>query len=386
MKVPLLDLKEQYAALRAEIRSVIDQVCDSQQFILGTWVQNFEKHVAAYCGAGHAVGLSSGTDALLAALMALNIGPGDAVLTTPFSFFATAGSIARSGALPLFADIDPETFNLRPAAVRQVLDCPPPQLGKRKFKAIMPVHLFGQCAEMDEFRRLAAEHQLYLIEDAAQAIGAQYPSDRGILKAGSMGAIGCFSFFPSKNLGGFGDGGMAVTSSDQYAARLKMMRNHGSAAKYHHQYIGGNFRLDALQAAVLDVKLKHLEKWHAGRRIHAAFYDQAFRGTSIQTPTAAYFKQGLKNFHIYNQYVIRVSKRDRIREKLAAEGIGTEIYYPVPLHLQECFCHLGYRAGDFPESEKAAREVLALPIYPELTDDMQQMVVDTILKCVETAQ
>lgn len=383
MKVPLLDLKEQYAALRDEIRLVIDQVCDSQQFILGARVENFERHVAGYCGSRHAVGLSSGTDALLAALMALNIGQGDAVLTSPFSFFATAGSIARSGALPLFADIDPETFNLSPAAVRQVLKHPPRQLGNRKLKAVLPVHLFGQCAEMDEFRSLAAEHRLGLIEDAAQAIGAQYPSDSGVLRAGAIGDIGCFSFFPTKNLGGFGDGGMAVTSNDQHAERLKILRAHGSAQKYYHRHIGGNFRLDALQAAVLDVKLKHLETWHAARRIHAAFYDEAFRRTPIQTPSAVYAGQDLKNFHIYNQYVVRVSKRDIVREKITAVGIGTEIYYPLPLHLQECFNYLGYREGDFPESEKAAREVLALPIYPELTENMQKLVVETVLKCLE---
>lgn len=383
MKVPLLDLKEQYAALRDEIRPVIDRVCDSQQFILGSWVQDFEKHVAEYCGCRHAVGLSSGTDALLAALMALDIGAGDAVITSPFTFFATAGSIARCGALPLFADIDPVTFNLSPDAVRRLLGSPPPQLGSRKIKAIIPVHLYGQCAAMDSFISLARDYQLSVIEDAAQAIGAQYPSARGLLRAGAIGDIGCFSFFPSKNLGGFGDGGMAVTSADLIAERLKMLRGHGSAVKYYHQQIGGNFRLDAFQAAVLDIKLKHLEMWHAARRTHAAFYDRAFKKTPVQTPAAIYAGKGVKNFHIYNQYVIRVSQRDRVREKLSAEGIGTEVYYPVPLHLQECFRHLGYHEGDFPESEKAAREVLALPIYPELTDDMQQIVVDAVFKCLE---
>lgn len=379
MKVPLLDLKAQYAPLRDEIRKVIDEVCDAQYFILGPRVEVFEAHMAAYCGVPQAVGLSSGTDALLAALMALDVGPGDAVLTSPFTFFATAGSIVRVGAAPVFADIDPVTFNLDPVCVRQVLRSPPSRFKNRRFKALIPVHLFGQCADLDALMDIADEFDCPVIEDACQAIGAEYPSRRGVCKAGALGAIGAFSFFPSKNLGGFGDGGLAITAQPALAEELRSLRVHGSLVKYYHQIIGANFRLDALQAAVLDVKLKHLEDWHAARRAHAAIYDRAFKGTAVQAPRAVYARAGLKNPHIYNQYVVRVPDRDRLRQRLADAGIGTEVYYPVPLHLQECFCDLGYRAGDFPESEKAAREVLALPVYPELTAAMQKFVADTIL-------
>lgn len=382
MNVPLLDLKAQYAPLREEIRAAMDEVCDAQQFILGARVKAFEAHVAAYCGVPHAVGLSSGTDALLAALMALDIAPGDAIITTPFTFFATIGSIVRLGAFPLMADIDPLTFNLSPAGVRAVLENPPSRLKKHAPKALLPVHLFGQCADMDPLLELARQHGLRVIEDAAQAIGAEYPARAGACKAGAMGDIGCFSFFPSKNLGGFGDGGMAVTRDATLAADLRAILDHGSVERYRHDRLGGNFRLDALQAAVLDIKLKHLESWHAARRAHAAFYDRAFRGSAVQTPPAAYADRTLTNHHIYNQYVVRVPERDRVYAALQKAGIGCAIYYPVPMHLQPCFRDLGYRVGDFPESEQAAREVLALPIYPELTEAMQQAVVDEVLKAV----
>ncbi len=379
MKVPLLDLKAQYAPLREEIRKVIDEVCDSQYFILGPRVQDFETHVAAYCGAGHAVGLSSGTDALLAALMALKIGPGTAVVTSPYTFFSTGGSINRLGAVPLFADIDPVTFNIDPALVRKVLESPPARFRDSKPKALLPVHLYGQCADMDPMLALAGEFNCPVIEDAAQAIGAEYPAQDGVKKAGSMGHIGCFSFFPSKNLGGFGDGGMAITNNAALADTLRTIRVHGSTVKYKHLMLSGNFRLDALQAAVLDVKLKYLDGWHKARRAHAAFYDRAFANTPVQTPQAVYAGRGLTHPHIYNQYVIRVHDRDRVRDRLVAAGIGCEIYYPIPLHLQECFRSLGYRKGDFPESEKAANETLALPVYPELTEPMMKQVADAVL-------
>ncbi|MDD5678342.1 MAG: DegT/DnrJ/EryC1/StrS family aminotransferase [Kiritimatiellae bacterium] len=380
MKVPLLDLKAQYAPLREEIRTAMDEVCDAQQFILGARVQAFEAHVAAYCGVPYAIGLSSGTDALLAALMSLDIGPGDAVITSPFTFFATIGSIVRLGAFPLMADIDPVTFNLSPAGVRSLIESPPRRLKKRTIKALMPVHLFGQCADMNPLLDLARQYGLCVIEDAAQAIGAEYPARTGVSKAGAMGDIGCFSFFPSKNLGGFGDGGMAVTRNATLDSALRTIRVHGSAEQYRHDRLSGNFRLDALQAAVLDVKLKHLESWHAARRVHAAFYDHAFQGSKVQAPRSVYAGQILTNHHIYNQYVIRVAERDRVQAALQKAGIGCAIYYPVPMHLQPCFRYLGYHTGDFPESEQAAREVLALPIYPELTEAMQQAVADEVLK------
>ena len=379
MHVPLLDLKAQYAAIRSEIRPVLDEVCESQYFIMGPKVEAFERNAAAYCGAREAIGLSSGTDAILAALMALDVGPGDAVLTTPYTFFATAGSIARLGAVPLFADIDPATFNMDPRAARKVLEKPPARFRGRRVKVILPVHLYGQSADMRLFLDLAAEFKCRIVEDACQAIGAEYPADGGARKVGAMGDIGCFSFFPSKNLGCFGDGGMAVTSDAALAARLRVIRAHGSSKKYFHEIVGGNFRLDALQAAVLDVKLRHLDAWHAARRANAAFYDSAFKGTPVRAPKMAYAGCNLRQPHIYNQYVVRVPGRDRVRESLVKAGIGCEVYYPLPLHMQECFRYLEYRPGDFPESERAALETLALPIYPELTDPMKQAVVDALL-------
>ncbi len=378
MKVPLLDLKPQYAPLREEIRKVLDEVCDSQHFILGPRVEQFEQHAAAYCDSAFAVGMSSGTDAILAALMGVGVEAGDAVLTTPYTFFATAGCVVRLGAIPLFADIDPVTFNLDPVQAKKVLENPPARFKGRRIKALLPVHLYGQSADMDPLLALAGEHEAPVIEDACQAIGAEYPSTTGVRKAGSMGLAGCFSFFPSKNLGCFGDGGLVTTSDASFAERLKALRNHGSQVKYYHQMVGGNFRIDALQAAVLDVKLPHLNGWHDRRRRNAAFYDAAFRGTGVTTPVEAYGKTGVAMPHIYNQYVVRVPNRDRVRERLSAAGIGCEVYYPVPLHLQDCFRNLGYVSGDFPESERAALETLALPVYPELTEAQREAVVEAV--------
>ncbi|MCK5528185.1 MAG: DegT/DnrJ/EryC1/StrS family aminotransferase [Kiritimatiellae bacterium] len=378
MNVPLLDLKAQYAPIRDEVRKVMDEVCDAQYFILGPKVEQFEKNVAEYCGVKHAVGASSGTDALLMAMMALDIGAGDAVITSTYTFFATAGSIARLGATPIFVDIDPVSFNIDPEQVRAVLANPPENVKGMNIKAIVPVHLYGQMADMDSLLEIASEFGVSVIEDAAQAIGAEYPSKDGVRRAGAMGDMGCFSFFPSKNLGGFGDGGMVVTNDDALADKLRKLRNHGMAPKYYHQFVGGNFRLDALQAVVLDVKLKYLDEWHAARRDNAAVYNKAFAGSSVETPATIYADTAAVNYHIYNQYIIRVEDRDAVRDRLLANDIGCDIYYPVPMHLQECFSDLGYKLGDFPISEQAANETLALPIYPELTDDMQEYVAGVV--------
>ncbi len=385
MKVPLLDLQAQYAGLRGEIRHALDAVCDAQQFILGPAVTALEQAVAAYCGGGHGIGMSSGTDALLAVLMAWEIGPGDAVITSPYTFFATGGCVARLGATPVFADIDPVTYNLAPAEVRRLLEEWPRRHPDLKPRVLMPVHLFGQCADMDPLMDIAAAHGLKVVEDACQAIGAEYPGRKGTARAGVMGDAGCFSFFPSKNLGGFGDGGMVVTRDGELAERLQRLRNHGAHPKYYHALLGGNFRLDALQAAVLGVKLNRLDGWHAGRRANAARYDAALAGTSVTTPAAAYIRSGIANHHIYNQYVVRVPRRDAVRRRLVEAEIGTEVYYPVPLHLQVCFAGLGYKAGDFPHSEKAALETLALPIYPELTSAMASYVAQTLRRVVAEA-
>jgi dTDP-4-amino-4,6-dideoxygalactose transaminase len=381
--VPLLDLKAQYAGLRDDIRSAIDEVCDSQYFILGPRVEAFERNIAEYCGTKHAIGVSSGSDALLVTLMALGIGRGDAVLTTPYTFFATVGAIARLGAVPLFADIAPVSFNIDPQSVRATLQNAQEKLPGISVKAMIPVHLYGQSAEMDELLDIAEEYGLAVVEDAAQAIGTEYKrGDGSVARVGSMGDAGCFSFFPSKNLGGFGDGGIVTTNSDELAEKIRKLRNHGSAPKYYHSLIGGNFRLDALQAAVLDIKLQHLDSWHAARRENAAFYEEQFAGTVVRTPQAVYRDSGITNYHIYNQFVVRVPDRDRVKQALVDAKVGCDIYYPVPLHLQECFRELGYVAGDFPVSEKAASETLALPIYPELDESMMKYVVEVLLRAV----
>lgn len=374
MNVPLLDLKAQYETIRAEIEPVVRDVFETQYFILGPRVQECEEAVADYCQCKHAIGVSSGTDALLIALMCEGIGPGDEVITSPYTFFATVGCIARTGATPVFVDINPDTFNIDPAQIEQVIT--------EKTKAIIPVHLYGQMADMDAIMAIASKHGLTVIEDGAQAIGSEYKGQR----AGSIGHYGCFSFFPSKNLGGAGDGGIVTTNDDARADQLRSYRNHGMNPKYYHKDIGGNFRLDALQAAVVNVKLRHLDAWSDQRRLNALRYDRLFAENGLASgsvilpphPHAPEQQANSGMRHIFNQYVIRVPRRDALREHLHQHDIGCEIYYPVPAHLQECFSSLDYRNGDLPESERAARDTLALPIYPELTDEQAAYVVESI--------
>ncbi|HIJ89604.1 MAG: DegT/DnrJ/EryC1/StrS family aminotransferase [Desulfobulbaceae bacterium] len=391
MRVPLLDLHGQMAPLRDEILAAVTEVIDSTQYILGPKVEQFEKNIAAYCGAGHGIGVASGTDALLAALMALGIGPGDAVLTTPYSFFATMGCILRLGARPVFADIDPVTYNIDPSRMAEVL-AEDARTGKR-IKAIIPVHLYGQCADMGRILALARQYDLPVVEDAAQAIGAVYPTKSGgqtvWRRAGSMGEAGCFSFFPSKNLGGIGDGGLITCNDPELAERIRIIRVHGGAPKYHHGVVGGNFRIDPIQAVVLDIKLSHLSEWHKARRRNAANYRRLFSQTAllkngaVSLPEAVYQAEGLTvgeecDYHIYNQFVIRVRERDGLLHHLQSHDVGAEIYYPIPLHRQGCVAGLGYEDVSFPEAERAALETLALPIFPELTDEMQCFVVEKI--------
>lgn len=367
--VPLLDLKAQYQTIRHDVDEAVARVIESQHFILGPEVSALEDEVASYSGVGHAIGMSSGTDALLAALMALDIGRGDEVITTTYSFFATGGVIARLGGRPVFVDIDPATYNIDTAAISAAIT--------DSTRAIMPVHLYGRMADMDQIMAVADEREIPIIEDAAQAIGAFDQQGR---KAGSIGAMGCFSFFPSKNLGGFGDGGMTVTNDPDLAHRLKLLRMHGSEPKYYHAIVGGNFRLDALQAAVLRVKLGHLDEWSTARRRNADRYRSLFAEAGLDGPLA--LPQDEPG-HIYNQFVIRAPDRDALRAHLSASNVGTEIYYPVPLHLQQCFADLGYRPGDLPHAEAAARETLALPVYPELDDAQLVYVVDCIREFYE---
>ncbi len=383
MQVPLLDLKPQYLALRSEIQAAIAGVCDSQYFILGPATRRLEAQVAAYSGTSRGVGVSSGTDALLVALMALDIGPGDEVLTTPYTFFATGGTIARVGARPLFCDIDPATFNISPRAIDAFIEGHCERRGGGLVnlqtgglvKAIMPVHLYGQLADMPAIMATAQRHGLRVIEDAAQAIGARDAAGR---IACSYGDVGCLSFFPTKNLGAFGDAGMCVTNDEALAARIAMLRVHGMEPKYYHQLVGGNFRIDELQAAVLEVKLPHLDAWSAARQRNAAIYDAAFAAAGLGGSVATPPRVALGARHIYNQYVIRALDRDALRTHLAASGVGAEIYYPLPLHLQQCFKYLGHVAGDFPESERAAHDSLALPIFPELVPAQLHYVVESI--------
>jgi len=348
-RVPLLDIPRQTAAIRGELDAAIGRVLDHGQFILGPEVRALEERVADYCGTRFAIGCASGSDALLLALMGLGIGRGDRVVTTPFTFFATAGSIHHLGAVPVFVDIDPVTFNMDPALLEDAL--------KAGARAVMPVHLFGQCAEMDEINAVAARFGVPVVEDAAQAIGAEYRGRR----AGSLSACGCFSFFPSKNLGGFGDGGLITTDDEVLAARLRMLRVHGSKVKYYHEAVGINSRLDTLQAAILLVKMRYLDEWTERRRANAALYRECPNSAAIVLPAES---AGIR--HVYNQFTVRVAGRDELRRKLSEAGIGAEVYYPVPLHLQDCFAYLGYKTGDFPHSEAAAREVLSLPIEPGL--------------------
>lgn len=372
MKVPLLDLKRQYNQIRDECLQVTESIYESQHFILGLRVEALESEISQYCGAGFAVGVSSGTDALLISLMAADVGPGDRVLTSPYTFFATAGAIRRLGAIPVFVDIEADTYNMDPAALEAVLE----QMGaaeRQRLKAIIPVHLYGQCVEMAAIADIAARLGVVIIEDAAQAIGAAYRDKR----AGAMGDFGCFSFFPSKNLGAFGDGGIVTTHSKASYEQLKILRVHGGHPKYYHQVIGGNFRLDALQAAIVSVKLRYLDQWTARRQANAQKYADLFKFAGLDGVIGLPVEKQAR--HIYNQYVIRVpEKRDALCEWLSASGVGNEIYYPVPLHLQACFEDLGYQPGDMPVAEAAAGQTLALPIFPELSDRELAYVVDCI--------
>jgi dTDP-4-amino-4,6-dideoxygalactose transaminase len=390
MRVPLLDLSEQYRALAEPIRAQLKEVLENQSFILGPKVEAFEDAIRRYCGAPNAIGVSSGTDALLAILMALEIGPGDAVITSAYSFFATGGCIARVGATPIFIDIEPATYHISPAALERYLttSCRVNKDGAllspqgETVRAIVPVHLFGLCCEMDAIHRISEQFQLDVIEDAAQAIGAEYSFGGITAKAGAMGEVGYFSFYPSKNLGAAGDAGMVICRDDALAQRLRACRQHGMEPRYYHRFIGGNFRLDEIQAAILGVKLPFLDGWSAARRGAADFYREEFNRLGLTNqfslPTEPYRNLGLTNHHIYHQYAIRTPQRDALREHLTRKEIGTAIYYPLALHEQECFSYLGYRAGEFPEAERAARETLALPMYPELSRESQRYVAETI--------
>ncbi|HZS52073.1 MAG TPA: DegT/DnrJ/EryC1/StrS family aminotransferase [Bryobacterales bacterium] len=360
MRVPQLDLQAQYAPLREEIEQAVLRVLSSQRFILGEQAEALEREVALYTGARHAVACASGSDALLLALMALDVGPGDEVITSPFTFFSTAGSIHRLGAKPVFVDIEPETFNINPKRIAARINS--------RTRAILPVHLYGRVAHMEEIAAMAGNCQIPLIEDAAQALGAS----QGGRKAGTFGAMGCYSFYPTKNLGAAGSGGMVVTSDDRLAGRLRRLRAHGSERRYHHNEVGINSILDEIQAAVLRVKLKRLDSWNAARREHAAFYDRALRG-AVRTP-----QPGAEGSHIYHRYTIRAADRDALRRWLGERGVETAVYYPVPLHLQKCFAYLGHSAGDFPQAEAAAREVLSLPMYPELTPQGREYVASLV--------
>lgn len=368
--VPLCDLHAQYATIREEIREAVDEVLESQAFILGPQVGRLEREVADYCQCRHGVGCSSGSDALLLSLMALGIGPGDEVITTPFTFFATVGAIVRLGARPVFVDVEPTSYNLD--ADRLAAAVTP------RTRAIVPVHLFGQTADMGPIREVAQRHGLAVVEDAAQAIGAEYRGQR----AGAMGDVGCLSFFPSKNLGGLGDGGMVVTNNPELAEKMRVLRAHGAAKKYFHTLVGGNFRLDTIHAAALLVKLRYLEQWTEARRQHAAYYRQLIEAS----PVAEFCELAAElpdRRHVYNQFIVRTQRRDHVLERFKASKIGTAVYYPWPMHLQECFRTLGYRAGDFPEAERACRETLALPMFPELTRDQQQTVVEALAEALQ---
>jgi dTDP-4-amino-4,6-dideoxygalactose transaminase len=388
MRVPLLDLKAQYALLKDEIEHAMSEVCDAQQFVLGPRVATLEDRIATYSRAEFGLGVSSGTDALLLALMGLDIGAGDEVVTTPYSFFATAGVVARLGARPVFCDIDERTFNLDADAVARFIEAHCDEAGDGRLvhrrtggriKALMPVHLYGQMADMHRLMPLGERHRLAVVEDAAQAIGAELPDGR---RAGSIGAVGCFSFFPTKNLGAFGDAGLCVTNDAELAAKLRILRVHGGEPKYYHAVIGGNFRLDELQAAILLVKLEHLDAWTRARQANAAHYTQLIEAAGLEdfvAPPAVVPKAR----HIFNQYVVRARHRDELRAFLQSEGVGTEIYYPVPLHEQQCFAYLGYRPDDLPNAHRAAEETLALPVYPELTREQREYVVAAIQRFYE---
>jgi dTDP-4-amino-4,6-dideoxygalactose transaminase len=388
MKVPLLDLKPQYLSLKKELDEAILRVAESQYFILGPEVEKMEKEFCDYLDCKHAIGVSSGTDALLLALMAINVGPGDEVIVPTYSFFATAGVVSRLNATPVLTDVDPVTFNINPEDVKKKITS--------KTKAIIPVHLYGQSADMEPIMKIAKEKNIFVIEDAAQAIGTEYKDGKCV---GTIGDIGCFSFFPSKNLGGYGDGGLVTTNNDELAHMLRIKRVHGGEKKYYHKVIGGNFRIDALQSAVLRVKLPHLDNWSEKRRTNAEYYKEIFikyglaedtgkikfdEKNKVLLPKAVYKNlPNVKNYHIYNQYIIRTQKRDELKKFLTENEIGNEIYYPVPFHQQDCFLDLNYKTGDFPEAEKASLTALALPIYPELTKAQQEFVVQKIKEFIQ---
>ncbi len=361
MKVPLLDLKAQYAGFRDEALQKIKEVCETQIFCLGPAVEQFEREIAAYCGCKHAIGVSSGTDALLLALMALDIKPGDEVITTPFTFFATAGVVSRLGARPVFADIDGESFNIDPAGIEAKIT--------NKTRAIIPVHLFGQVAQMQPIAQIAARHNIPVIEDAAQSMGA---AQNGV-RCGIFGEIACFSFYPTKNLGAFGDAGLVGTNSPKAAEKIRLLRVHGENPRYYYRMIGGNFRMDNIQAAVLSVKLKYLDGWSERRRQNAVLYDSLLADLPVKAP-----KIEPNNVSIYNQYTIRAPRRDALQKFLAENEIGCSVFYPMPLHLQDCFRNLGYKRGDFPVAEQVCNEVLSLPVYPELTADQIEFVAKTV--------
>jgi len=363
MRIPILDLKAQYATIKDEVTRAISEVCESQAFALGPAVAEFEKNIAAYCDCKHAIGVSSGTDALLVSLMALGVEPGDEVITTPFSFFATAGCVVRLGAKPVFVDVDPDFYNIDPAGIDEKIT--------KKTRAIIPVHLFGQIAPMKAITEIALQHDIAVVEDAAQAIGA---SRDGIM-AGNFSDCGCFSFYPTKNLGGFGDGGLVTTNTDALADDIRTLRDHGQKPRYFYKVIGGNFRLDGIQGAVLNVKLKYLDDWNEKRRQNAALYDSLFAGSPVKTPA---IDPG--NVSIYHQYTITVPERDELQKYLADNDIGSAVFYPKPLHLQDCFKELGYKEGDMPVAERLCKEVLSLPVYPELSPEEIEFVAGTVLK------
>ena len=382
MQVPLLDLRPQHEGLRDEIIAAVTDVIDSTRYIMGPELERFEEAVAEYSGCKYALGVSSGTDALLLALMSLNIGPGDKVLVPDFSFFATAGVVSRLNAEPVFLEIDPTTFNLCPKHLEEKLESYTEE-ELAQVKAVIPVHLFGQCADMQAILGVAQQFGIAVVEDAAQAIGAEYRLNGEARRAGAMSDVGCMSFFPSKNLGGVGDGGMVTTNDTELHHQLHIKRVHGAEPKYYHKVIGGNFRMDPIQACVLRIKLQRLEAWHEQRRQNAVQYNQLLGEAQLEEvvcPAAVYQDDNLLNHHIYNQYTVRVQRREELRKFLQERGVATEIYYPVPFHRQECFADLGYRPGSLPESDRAAREVLALPIYPGLTTEMQEYVVENLVE------
>jgi dTDP-4-amino-4,6-dideoxygalactose transaminase len=372
--VPALDLTRQYAQIREQVLAAIERVCSSQRFILGEEVEALEREIAAYVGVGHAVGCASGTDALWLAMAAAGVGPGDIVATTAFSFFASASAIVRAGARPVFVDVDPQTLNLDPICLGAYLQ----NSKSHKLRALLPVHLYGQCADMDALGQLATEFQFDLLEDAAQAIGARWRDAR----AGSLGRAAAFSFYPTKNLSAYGDAGLVTTNDPELAEHMRRLRNHGSPRRYLHEDMGWNSRLDAIQAAVLRVKLPYIDEWNRKRRERAATYDRLLTQSGLSSATGdgpvRILAVNPHTWHVYHQYVIRAERRDQLRQFLADRHIGTEVYYPIPIHLQPVFTYLGYREGDLPESERAAREVLALPMFPELTEHEQQWVVESM--------